>query len=481
LFSPIFNPCLELTPVPHTPAQMTDALRGTPPTDDAPRHRRRRPGWKLLDTDVVAALTAFTLCIGAIWARHGGVRELRAGHVLMWTSLTDLTGLAASALGLVGFVLVARPRFFERTYGLDRTFVWHRQIGAAMTVLVGVHVAVAMAATVPERGVISATRDLTGRLPYMALATVGTGLIAVVTITSLRAVRRRFAYETWYFLHLLAYAGFALAFGHEIALGSDLSTDAVARWFWVLIHVAVLAALLWGRWLRSILAARRPLHVSALERPLPGMVAITLSGPAVNDLEAVAGQFFLLRPLHRDLWWQTHPFSLSAAPTDGKLRFTVKDRGDASGSLATLRRGAPVALEGPFGVCTPDVFEGRRALFVAGGIGIAPVRAVLETLGPDAAPVVLYRAHHEQDLVHLKELEDLAVARGGQVLTLVGPSARFAAHDPFGAATLRRAVPDLDERVAVVCGPERLLHAARAGLRAAGVPSERIHFERPWW
>ena len=52
----------------------------------------------------------------------------------------------------------------------------------------------------------------------MALATVGTALIAVVTITSLRAVRRRLAYETWYFLHLLAYAGFALAFGHEIAL-----------------------------------------------------------------------------------------------------------------------------------------------------------------------------------------------------------------------------------------------------------------------
>ncbi len=464
-----------------TPVHMTAAVRRMPPTAAPPRHRTRRPGWRLLDTDVVAATTAFTLCIGAIWVVHGGVGELGDGQVLMWTSLTDLTGLAASALGLVGFVLIARPRFFERTYGLDRTFVWHRQIGAAMSVLVGVHVAVAVAAAVPDRGTLGAIRDLTGSLPYMALATIGAGLIGVVTVTSLRSIRRQLAYETWYFVHLLAYAGFALAFGHEIALGSDLSTDTVARWFWVLMHLGVLAALLWGRWLRSILATRRPLHVSALDRPSPGTVAITLAGPAVKNLQAVAGQFFLLRPLHPDLWWQTHPFSLSAPPSDGKLRFTVKDRGDASAMVATLRRGAPVAVEGPYGVCTPDIFGGRRALFIAGGIGIAPVRAVLETLGPDSAPIVLYRAHHDADLVYLKDLEDLAGTRGGRVLTLVGPSARFAARDPFGASSLRRVVPDLEERVAVVAGPERLLHAARAGLRAAGMPSDRIHFERPWW
>jgi predicted ferric reductase len=460
---------------------MTAAIRRMPPAGEAARHRKRRPGWKLLDTDVVAAVAAFALCIGAIWVVHGGIRELGDGPLLMWTSLTDLSGLAASALGLVGFVLVARPRFFERTYGLDRTFVWHRQVGAAMTVLVVVHVAVAVAAAVPERGMFGAIGDLTGRLPYMALATIGAGLVGVVTLTSLRAIRRRLAYETWYFVHLLAYAGFALAFGHEIALGTDLSTDKIARWFWVVLHVGVLAALLWGRWLRSILAARRPLHVSALERPIPGMVAITLSGPGVKRLQAVAGQFFLLRPLHPDLWWQTHPFSLSAPPADGKLRFTVKDRGDGSAALATLRRGAPVAIEGPFGVCTPDVFDGRRAVFIAGGIGVAPVLALLETLGPDSEPIVLYRAHHEQDLVYLNELKELARTRGGRVLTLVGPSARLAAHDPFGATALRAAITDLDERVAVVAGPERLLHAARAGLRAAGLPSDRIHFERPWW
>ena len=89
-----------------------------------------------------------------------------------------------------------------------------------------------------------------------------------------------------------------------------------------------------------------------------------------------------------------------------------------------------------------------------------PVRAVLETVGPDAAPVITHPRPPRARSRAPEGLEELAAARGGHVLTLVGPSARFAAHDPFGATTLRRAVPDLDERVAVVCGPERLLRRA---------------------
>jgi uncharacterized protein with FMN-binding domain len=170
------------------------------------------------------------------------------------------------------------------------------------------------------------------------------------------------------------------------------------------------------------------------------------------------------------MWWQTHPFSLSAPPTDGKLRFTVKDRGDASATLATLRRGAPVALEGPYGVCTPDVFDGRRALFIAGGIGIAPVRAVLETLGPDSQPVVLYRAHHEHDLVYLKELEDLAGARRGRVLTLVGPSSPL--RRPRSVRSVVTAAGRPRWRSGSPSSPGRAPAAhARAGLRATGMPS----------
>jgi ferredoxin-NADP reductase len=138
-------------------------------------------------------------------------------------------------------------------------------------------------------------------------------------------------------------------------------------------------------------------------------------------------------------------------------------------------------VEGPFGACTPRTFENRKVLFIVGGIGVAPVRAMLERLGPAHQPIVLYRAHRHDDLVYANELREMARAHGGELMTLVGPSATLAVKDPFSGKVLRKAIPDITERVVVLCGPERLLWAGRAGLKEAGVRSEDIHFEQPWW
>jgi predicted ferric reductase len=432
--------------------------------------------------EVTAVIITVTALVLASWARHGGLADLAKGWSLTWTSLTRLSGLGASATALAGLLLVARPRSLERRYGMDRLFNWHRVIGEVVAVLVAVHVATALAAVMPgDGGWWPALRDLTGQEPYLAGATVGALLIVIVTLSSVRIVRRQLAYETWYFVHLTAYLGLALAFGHQIYLGGDFANDAFARWMWIALNLAVLLALVWGRWGRLLLSASRPLRVEAIERQTDGVVSVVLAGRNLRHIEASAGQFFLLRPLHPGLWWQAHPFSLSAAPSTRGLRFTVKDLGDASQAVGRLPIGAHVAVEGPYGICTPEVLDGCKPLFIAGGVGVAPVRAMLERLSAGSQPVVLYRASREGDLVHLDELRHLAERTGGSVLTLVGRTKALAVRDPFSALQLRQAVPDLDDREAVLCGPEALLYAARRGLLAAGVGPEHIHYERPWW
>ena len=300
----------------------------------------------------------------------------------------------------------------------------------------------------------------------MAGATVGALLLGVVTVTSLRSFRQQLAYETWYFVHLLAYVGLALAFGHQLFLGGDLADDRLARWFWVGLHLAVVAALVWGRWGTTVRAAARPWHVRAVIPQGPGTSAVHLSG-AGGASPAQPGQFYLLRVLRPGLWWHAHPYSLSAAPNASELRFSIKDRGDASHHLSRLPVGTKVAVEGPYGTCTPTLAHGRKVLFVVGGVGVAPARAMIERLDGDHEPVVLYRARSAVEATHLDELQALLPARRGRVLTLLGPSAALARKDPFGVASLRGAVPDIAERVAVVCGPESLVHAAPA--RAAGL------------
>src|SRR5437762_1028493 len=91
-------------------------------------------------------------------------------------------------------------------------------------------------------------------------------------------------------------------------------------------------------------------------------------------------------------WWHGHPFSLSSAPNGEWLRITVKALGDGTRSLQRLAVGTRVLVEGPYGVLTGARRRRRRILLIAGGIGIAPLRALVESL--PAAPgemTLLYR------------------------------------------------------------------------------------------
>jgi len=436
---------------------------------------------RLTDTDIAAVLAAYGLCVVGMWSIHGGVTKLTSGWGQAWTSITSLSGLLTSAVALLALVLVGRPLSLERRFGLDRMFVWHRILGDSMGLLLGVHVVAGTIAWASASGWINAIIDLTGRTSYMALAFVGSLLIGVVTITSLKSIRQKFSYETWYFIHMMAYVGMAVSFGHEIVVGSDLSGDNVARWFWVGLHVAVLSLMVFSRWGRTIKAVIRPLRITSIETVGHKTVAIEVSGKSLQHREGDAGQFCFVRPLKKGLWWQSHPFSMSAAPTKDRIRFTIKDRGEATHSITQLVKGTKVIVEGPFGVVTPDVLEGSKALFVVGGVGVAPVLAMVQRLVPDHEPIVLYRAHSEKDLVHFEELKTAVERLGGKILTLTGPTAKLAVKDPFSAKVLTAAIPDVAQRAVVLCGPDRLLHAARTGLKAAGVPVARIHSEHVWW
>ncbi len=437
---------------------------------------------RLLHTDVVAIAAAWVAITVGIWLRHGGLTALSGGWESAATSVTQVSGLLASSTGLAGLVLIARPRAIERRYGLDRLFVWHRYLMETMAILLGVHIAAGYAAwSYGRRGLHGAFNDLTGGQPYMGLATISALIVAVITIMSLRSLRRLLSYETWYFVHLSAYVAMATAFGHEVVLGGDLSSDTPARWAWGAMHIAVIGAILWGRIAPSIRAIARPLSITSVRNINAGTALVRLAGPELAGWHADAGQFVRLRPLAAGLWWQTHPFSLVSAPTTAGLEIAVKHRGDASGAITRLRRGTKVAVEGPYGIGTPDIAEGRKLVLIAGGIGITPVRALLQRVPDDAEPIVFYRAHSQHQLLFFDELRELVEHKGGRLLLLVGRTAVLAQHDPFSAHALRSSVPDIADRVAVVCGPERLVAAARGGLLAAGVASRDIHYERAWW
>jgi ferredoxin-NADP reductase len=115
-------------------------------------------------------------------------------------------------------------------------------------------------------------------------------------------------------------------------------------------------------------------------------------------------------------------------------------------------------------------------LLIAGGIGITPVRALVEEMHGDL--VVLYRAMAESDLVFRRELDELAAARDIQLRYVVGDHSTEDGARLLTAAHLRELVPDIEDRDVYVCGPPAMTDVAVREVRGAGVSRRHIHAER---
>jgi predicted ferric reductase len=90
-----------------------------------------------------------------------------------------------------------------------------------------------------------------------------------------------------------------------------------------------------------------------------------------------AGQWASIRVLREDGWSEPHPFTISCAPEDTILRFTIKKVGVFTSSIPELRPGTSVRIEGPFGIFCRDIEKREEIAMIAGGVGITPFLSVL--------------------------------------------------------------------------------------------------------
>ena len=163
-------------------------------------------------------------------------------------------------------------------------------------------------------------------------------------------------------------------------------------------------------------------------------------------------------------------------PSADSLRITVKELGDFSGGLGSVRPGTRVVTEGPFGVFTDRSRRLEKVLLIAGGIGITPIRTLLEEMRGDL--VIVYRVMHEAEIIFRDELQRLADERGAAIRFVIGDHRSPSGRHLLSPAHLRELVPDIAEREVYVCGPPAMAAAITRNARDANVPRRHIHTER---
>jgi predicted ferric reductase len=421
---------------------------------------------------VVTVGFAITLFL-AVSAESSGALAAPGGVV---TALGRLAGLTGTYLLLLMVVLVARLPVLERVIGQDRLVRWHRRLGPWPISLIAAHAVLITIgyAEAARTGALHELGVLLDSYPNVLAATVAFGLLVLAGVTSWRVVRRKVRYETWWAIHLYFYLALALAFAHQITNGASFVGHPLARAYWVILWLATAGTVVVFRvgvpvWL----SFRHRLRIVDVRSEGPGVVSLVCQGRHLERLAVSGGQFMQWRFLSRGLWWQAHPYSLSAMPVPPFARVTVKSDGDHGAALARIRPGTRVAIEGPYGTFTKHARTTDSVVLLAAGVGVTPVRALLEDLPAGVDVVVVLRASTHEDAVLRQEVACLVAERSGVLYELIGPRSIVSTD----AGSLARLVPDIAARDVYVCGPAGYIDAVVKAARRLGTPADQIHHE----
>lgn len=404
------------------------------------------------------------------------------GKLLAWGRMAGL--LAAFAI-LFQLMLIGRVRWLEQSFGMDRLTRLHHMVGFFLVALLVAHPILLDFGHSMQAGITPRAQHLDFLKTWedVLAAQIGFDLMILAVVISIFVLTKKLRYESWYATHLVLYLAFALAFGHQLAVGSDFTDNKWFKFYWCLLYAFVLLSLVTCRFIKPMNAFLRHRFVVTKLVPEAGDVtSIYIEGKNMETFPVKAGQFMIVRFLAEGFRWEAHPFSMSWLPDGKQLRLTIKRLGDFTRRIPDLKPGTPVLIDGPHGIFTSAGCSSSKILMIAGGIGITPIRSLAEemiTAGRDV--ILIYGNRNSPSIVFRKELDDIAARAGGRLKIFHVMSDDPAWQGEKGRVDrdlIARLVPDLSERDVFLCGPPVMMKLIRATLAGMGVSSSRIHYER---
>ena len=401
-------------------------------------------------------------------------------------ALGRLAGLLLGSGVLFQLVLVSRLPWIEPSVGCDRLYRLHRRLGFLIGSLLLVHPAL-LTVGYARRHQLSVSRQF---MEFAAdwptgLAIAAFLVIALVVASSTPVIRRRLKYETWHVGHLAMYVALGVASLHQ-ANGAEIAGLPWWADYWFALQVAVIGCLVMFRAGRPIFrCARHRFRIDRIVMESGDVTSVYLKGRQLDRFTFRPGQYANVVFLSKGRW-SPHPFSFSAAPNGQFLRMSIKAAGDFTDRIRELTPGTRALLEGPLGAFTAA--EPRdKYLMVAGGIGITPIRSLIESLAAAGRDIVLlYSVKTANDLVFASELRALTAHCHFILSRHAGNTESMKAGETnvghergrIDLGMLARLVPDVRDREVFICGPQPMMKAVAAALGALQVPESSIHYEQ---
>ncbi len=396
-------------------------------------------------------------------------------------------GMLAFSIILIEFVLSGRFRLISGRVGMDVTMRAHQLLARTALVAALAHPFLYQAEWNPPYP-WDVTRILTVTTDFSAL---WSGIVAWVLLPSLvllAVVRGQptYSYEAWRLGHgigALVVAGLVL---HHTLSAGRYSSDPPLVAFWIALSGIACLSVIWVYLAVPLMQLRRPWRVTEIRPVAEGIWQVEVAPDGHRGLTYHAGQFVWLNIGHSPFRHRENPFSISSAPASGnKVQFLIKERGDFTSELGSIRAGTRAYLDGPHGNLTISGKEASEVVLIAGGIGIAPLIGILRQMSLDRYPrprILVYAARTVEQIVCRDELEALARDEQTEVWIVLQepPSGWTGETGMVNPALLKRL---LDRRAVsdwlfVLCGPPPMLQSVEDALMDIGIRPDRIMSEK---
>lgn len=390
-------------------------------------------------------------------------------------------GFSGMAIVSVLFLLTARFRRASAPFGIDIIYYFHRYLALVAVALIGLHYLIIRINNVDALGTIN---PLQAPL-YMTAGRIALLLFTLMIITSLWRKPLRIHYDQWRVLHIsLAVTAFILALGHINGVGYYINAPA-KRWLWTGYTAFWMLLIIYLRLFKPWRIQSKPYRVTEVRQERGNSWTLALEPDGHQGMNFKPGQFAWLTL--RDSPWQVreHPFSFSSSASHpDRLEFTVKQLGDFTRSIKQTRIGEIAYLDGPYGVFSIDLYPNATGfVFIAGGVGIAPIISMLRTLADrhEHQPLLLiYGNKCWQNVIFREELDTLQQRLNLRLVhVLQQPPGDWEGESGFiTTALLQKVLPHDKQKIEYfLCGPGPMGNAVQQGLRSLQVPQAQIHFE----
>jgi predicted ferric reductase len=392
-------------------------------------------------------------------------------------------GVGFAALGIMGgqFLLTARFRRAMAPFGIDVIYVFHRWLAVVGLILIVGHYLILKTL---HPGALGPAWP--GAAPWhMTAGRLALAFFALLVGTSLWRKLLQLEYDHWRLVHAaLATGAIVLSVVHVRGV-AYYSANPWSGFLLDLFVATLLLVVVHVRIVKPLLLSGRRWTVTEVVRRTPDSWSLRLRPEAHGGIRFQPGQFGWLSLGVAPWRAKEHPFSFSgSAERSDALEFTIRELGDFTSHVGGTPEGTIAYVDGPHGSFSPDRHPRASGfIFVAGGIGIAPIMSILRTLADrsDRRPCwLVYGNRDREHALFFEELTKLEEALRLEVVHVLrephpGWDGATGLPDARQIARVARDAPDGTH--CFLCGPVPLTDMAERALHGAGIPLRRIHVE----